>query len=553
MSAEGSSSKKDNRGLSKSSKERKKKKRQAFKAGSALIDEDEIKLEFPPIGKGMFGEVYKGMCRGSAVAVKVPTRSRLSTSQLRVFQEEMSIMKRIAHPNVCLFMGSSFNEKTTKLHIVVELCAGDMNSLILEKKDVDYPLSQRLTWAKQAATGLAWLHSLKPNPILHRDLKLANLLYDADMNVKVADFGLSQVISTGRETWDKNPRGSLLYMGPEVYLQNNPISDKTDVHSFAMVLWEFCTRREVYEEYYEPTSFVNDAFVSHKRPPLDPKWPKSLQTLLSKMWAPDPKDRPPMSEVVTGLNEVIQEVKKQENIDLITNAIKSDEGSKFWIENFLGRKTVPFSEFASAFCKYLNIQLPNISQKTTFDDSERRLAGFRDLVSVGDGEQRVVNIGQFGKVIAWFAPLEVPFKENGFLDRIVDLLKQSYFHGIMSASEAEKKLMVLPPGSFLVRFSGRTWGGYTISVNNREGSLKHYVVFNQPGQGFRVDRNKDTFWKTIPELINAHTDSLYLQYPCGGNKYTYLFSTKTTEIIGYTADFDDCGGDDAALQLELNS
>ncbi|MDP2439749.1 MAG: protein kinase, partial [archaeon] len=291
--------------------------RKAFSLGTARIDAAEIKLlGTKPLGAGMFGQVWKGECRGSEVAVKIPNRASLTPLQMQAFQTEMEIMKKIQHPHCCLFMGAHVDDIKRSLQIVTELCAGDMNKLILEDKR-QFPLSQRLTWALQSARGLAWLHSLLPSPILHRDLKLANLLYDAEMNVKVADFGLAQVTEGGREVWDKNPRGSLLYMAPEVYLLTHPITPKTDVHSFAMVLWEFCTRKEVYEEYFEPAKFVNDAFVGGKRPPIDANWPSRLQELFRKMWAPSPDERPDMKTVVGELAAIITEVKRQERVAFI--------------------------------------------------------------------------------------------------------------------------------------------------------------------------------------------------------------------------------------------
>ena len=489
----------------------------------------------------MFGQVWKGECRGTEVAVKIPNRASLTPAQMQAFQTEMEIMKKIPHPNCCLFMGAHVDEQKRSLQIVTELCAGDMNKLILEDKR-PFPLSQRLHWALQAARGLAWLHSLLPSPILHRDLKLANLLYDAEMNVKVADFGLAQVTEGGREVWDKNPRGSLLYMAPEVYRLTYPITPKTDVHSFAMVLWEFCTRREVYEEYFEPAKFVNDAFIGGKRPPIDPNWPARLQDLFRKMWAPEPDQRPEMKAVVEELGLIIPEVKRAERLVFVRATIPDPAGFAFWTQHFLDLDAVPLDRFAQEFYKALGIVLPKLDDKKggAFSDDERKFYLLREMITTDKGHSSV-DITEFGRILSWMGPLEVPAPAfNSLLDRLVDLVKHPWFHGLIDANHAEG--LTLSPhggnpviGQFLVRFSLRTPGGFTITVNQKTSTVTHLIVYNTPGKGLTLDNVH--YWPTVPALVAAVEQALELQHPVP-NGWQFLWQG-ASHRGGYRSDLRD--------------
>lgn len=81
---------------------------------------------------------------------------------------------------------------------------------------------------------MAWLHGLE-TCIMHRDLKLSNLLYDKNMRVKLSDFNLS-TIKSRKKMRERDPAGTALYMAPEL-LAEESFNEKVDVYSFALVLW----------------------------------------------------------------------------------------------------------------------------------------------------------------------------------------------------------------------------------------------------------------------------------------------------------------------------
>eukprot|EP01102_Stenamoeba_stenopodia_P012134 TRINITY_DN3792_c0_g1_i2.p1 TRINITY_DN3792_c0_g1~~TRINITY_DN3792_c0_g1_i2.p1 ORF type:complete len:732 (-),score=135.02 TRINITY_DN3792_c0_g1_i2:82-2277(-) len=161
------------------------------------------------------------------------------------------------------------------------------------------PLDWKLikNMAMDAARGMDYLHSSTP-PVLHRDFKSLNLLVDQKWNLKVADFGLTGFKDTNKN----NDRiGTLLWTAPEV-LKCEPYTEKSDVYSYGIVLWELMTRKDPYEGLNR--NYVTVGVIGGLRPEMLPHIPASVQELIRDCWDTDPDKRPTFKQIRTRLTDL---------------------------------------------------------------------------------------------------------------------------------------------------------------------------------------------------------------------------------------------------------
>ncbi|CAH8382677.1 unnamed protein product [Eruca vesicaria subsp. sativa] len=192
------------------------------------------------LGFGGFGEVFKGdLDDGKTVAVK---RAKLGNEK-SIYQivNEVQILCQVSHTNLVKLLGCCIDLDMPIL-VYEYVPNGTLHEHIYCNGNGYEPLPwmRRLVIAHQTAQGLAYLHSSASPPIYHRDVKLSNILLDENLDVKVADFGLSRLGVSDVSHVTTCAQGTLGYLDPEYYL-NFQLTDKSDVYSFGVVLFELLT------------------------------------------------------------------------------------------------------------------------------------------------------------------------------------------------------------------------------------------------------------------------------------------------------------------------
>lgn len=205
------------------------------------------------IGPGGYGDVYKGVYNGREVAVKLLHVDTVQGIDDQQYLNEVGNLLRVKHPNIVQLLGYSY-ETTSELvehngkqrlsqHIYRVLCFEYLQGESLDKRLPEESFapdwSTRYMIIKGICEGLDFLHRCEP-PIFHLDLKPANILLDSSMLPKVADFGLSRVISQSYTHVTKQIRGTQTYMPPE-FINGGNISHKNDVFSLGVVMIEIMT------------------------------------------------------------------------------------------------------------------------------------------------------------------------------------------------------------------------------------------------------------------------------------------------------------------------
>lgn len=186
------------------------------------------------VGKGGFGSVMKGVHLETAetVAVKfVPKRSFRQMSDLqRVFQE-IQCLRNIRHPNVIRILDVADNPDSV-CFIMEYAAGGELRGYVERRKELDENDTRR--FFKQIVRAVHYIHSKN---IIHRDLKLENILLDSQNRCKIVDFGLSDFVSSKERT--VTDAGTEAYLAPEVYHGHSADSDpyKIDVWGMGVILY----------------------------------------------------------------------------------------------------------------------------------------------------------------------------------------------------------------------------------------------------------------------------------------------------------------------------
>ncbi|KAI3446816.1 hypothetical protein Pfo_003481 [Paulownia fortunei] len=262
--------------------------------------------ELRELGSGTFGTVYHGKWRGTDIAIKrINDRcfAGKPSEQERMrddFWNEAIKLADLHHPNVVAFYGVVLDGPDGSVATVTEYMVNGSLRNALQKNERNLDKRKRLLIGMDVAFGMEYLHGKN---IVHFDLKSDNLLVnlrDPHRPIcKVGDLGLSKVkcqtlISGG-------VRGTLPWMAPELLNGSSSlVSEKVDVFSFGIVMWELLTGEEPYADLHYG-AIIGGIVSNTLRPPVpepcDPDW----RALMERCWSPEPSERPNFTEIANEL------------------------------------------------------------------------------------------------------------------------------------------------------------------------------------------------------------------------------------------------------------
>lgn len=195
------------------------------------------------IGEGGFGCVYRGVLRNMAVAIKVLRPDGLQGRSQ--FEQEVAILSRVRHPNLVTLLGACSESSTLVYEFLPNGSLEDF--LVCAEKRQTLTWQIRIQIIAEICSALIFLHENKPHPVVHGDLKPANILLDVNLVSKLSDFGISRLLiqsSSDNTTLYRtmHPVGTPMYMDPE-FLATGEMTPRSDVYSFGIVVLRLLTGR----------------------------------------------------------------------------------------------------------------------------------------------------------------------------------------------------------------------------------------------------------------------------------------------------------------------
>ncbi|KOM54111.1 hypothetical protein LR48_Vigan10g000300 [Vigna angularis] len=178
---------------------------------------------------------------------------------------------------------------------------GSVRQFLMKRQNRSVPLKLAVKQALDVARGMAYVHGLG---LIHRDLKSDNLLIFGDKSIKIADFGVAriEVLTEGMTP----ETGTYRWMAPEM-IQHRPYTQKVDVYSFGIVLWELITGMLPFQN----MTAVQAAFAvvtKNVRPIIPNDCLPVLREIMTRCWDPNPDIRPPFTEIVGMLENAETEI-----------------------------------------------------------------------------------------------------------------------------------------------------------------------------------------------------------------------------------------------------
>lgn len=271
----------------------------AFVEAGWVIQTHELKL-LGSLGKGEFGDVMEGRYRGEKVAVKM---LKDNSEAAQKFLAEASLMTSLIHENLVKLLGLVFNNQ--HMYLVTEyMSKGSLIEYLRSRGRQHVTGRDQIYYAYDTCAGMAYLES---RHVVHRDLAARNVLVAEDNTAKVSDFGLARDENFSLDG-GKLP---IKWTAPEA-LKQNKFSNKSDMWSFGILLWEIYTYGRVpYSKI--PLADIVKCVEKGLRLELPEGCPPEIYDIMKQAWDLQPEKRPSFCDVKVKLGLLKAEYTKYAN------------------------------------------------------------------------------------------------------------------------------------------------------------------------------------------------------------------------------------------------
>lgn len=239
---------------------------------------------------GELQDARNGSDSGMLVAIKIyRPKNALDIEGEQRFRDEYKIVHNCRHTN--LLQPTNFSIFDDMPYLELPYCKNGSSELLIGKQ-----MSEKEIWKFifDVSSGLSYLHACNP-PIIHQDIKPANVLIDDYHNYAITDFGISAQIG-GKHSYyyDDENSGTMAYMAPERFDENYKPTAESDIWAFGATLYEILTGNVPYREEGGKNQLMNNV----QPQPMGSGTPKDVQKLILSCISLNPKDRPTANQII---------------------------------------------------------------------------------------------------------------------------------------------------------------------------------------------------------------------------------------------------------------
>lgn len=205
----------------------------------------------------------------------------INVDLIRQLYLEYEILNNLQHPNIIKVYGFYYGDRKHNPAILLEYCKTNLENVINLLDDADL-----IGIIYEICSAMKYVHSKK---IIHRDLKMKNILINSKKHVNICDFGISKVMDVTTLTSMTHGVGTFAFMAPEIFKKNVKYTEKVDVYAFGVILYFILTKGD-YPEYNGSGNYELLTL------------PRSINELSSKIikrcWSSFPENRPSFADIL---------------------------------------------------------------------------------------------------------------------------------------------------------------------------------------------------------------------------------------------------------------
>jgi len=281
-----------------------------------ILEMDQVVIDPRSFSKGAYGYVHKGKAKGLSqddvvfpIAAKI-MKDSLDFETVSAFVSEGAIMSKFDHPNILRLLGIVLQHSAPPMIIMPYMRHGDLNQFLRNaratpRKPQLLSTRQLVNFGLQIARGMKYLANMR---YVHRDLATRNCMVSEELEIKISDFGLAKEVGHD-DSYVMGKKTKLPIKWMSIESLNGVFSEKSDVWSYGVVLWELITLgKQPYSDI--DSSKMEDHLIKGNRLSQPKNCPDEMYTIMRLCWREDPNERPDFSGLCSKISDYESKYKK---------------------------------------------------------------------------------------------------------------------------------------------------------------------------------------------------------------------------------------------------